>query len=332
LLTKLVDESVKARDALKQEIGSYKERREDASVDPTRVAALKDRLEEALDRNRKREDALAAVRQDLDKERIAPGTDTQRRTALERDIAELDRRIETYRTRAEAIMRVDDLLERRRIDLAERVLGEIARADGVERRPALTKAEKAEDEKRVEQLRQNDQAQAAVAEASRFAVLDRKFDDVKPVRELWERAAQSAREDASLEGRALYNRAMDEFKKLLVDKQDKTAQEARALFEKDGFRFAVDQRGELAKQLPLLNDPQVESRIDMARHADLLRISGQHLTKIADGGDPVAANNLSFMIARDNMQMDVKGALSEHVRQKVVDRLKAEGIDDDREA
>jgi hypothetical protein len=66
----------------------------------------------------------------------------------------------------------------------------------------------------------------------------------------------------------------------------------------------------------------------MARHTDLLRVSGQHLEKLEKDGDPVDPRNLAFMIARDNMQMDVKGPLSEYVRKKVVDRLRDAGIEE----
>lgn len=329
VMTQLINESLRVRDALTQEIGSYKDRRADPTVDQVRVAALEDRVKEALDRNRKQQTAIESIREGAENERNAAGTDAQRRAALERDIPNLDQRIDAYRARAEAIANVGNLLERGRVDLAERFLDAVKRADGSGKRRAL---DPGADKERVERLREMDKGRAATEQATRFAVLDRKFSDVKPVRELWERAAATAKQNPKLVERDLYNRAMDEFKKLLVDQKDETARQARALFEKDGFRFAIDRRGEMERKLPMLNDPHVESRLDMARHADLLRISGQHLTKIEDKGDPVAAENLSFMIARDNMQMDVKGELSEYVRQKVVERMKADGLDYDEEA
>jgi hypothetical protein len=329
VMTQLINESLRVRDALTQEIGTYKDRRADATVDHVQVAALEDRVKEALERNRKQQSAIESIREGAQKERNEAGTDAQRRAALERDIPKLDQRIDAYRARAEAIADVSKLLERGRVDLAERFLDAVKRADGSGKRRAQ---DPDVDKKRVNELREMDTARSTTEQATRFAVLDRKFSDVKPVRELWERAAAVAKENPALVKRDLYNRAMDEFKKLLIDQKDETARQARALFEKDGFRFAVDQRGEMERKLPMLNDPDVESRLDMARHADLLRISGQHLTKIEDNGDPVAADNLSFMIARDNMQMDVQGELSEYVRQKVVERMKAEGVDDDEDA
>ena len=138
-------------------------------------------------------------------------------------------------------------------------------------------------------------------------------------------AATFAREKkGKLDSRELYELAMEKFKHLLlVDDQNQTAIKARSLFEKDGFHFLRDEQKKLKPTLPMLNDPHVESRIDLTRHADLLRISGQHLKKIKDNGDALDPNNLSFMIARDNVQMDVSGPLSEYVRQKVVEYMRA---------
>jgi hypothetical protein len=141
---------------------------------------------------------------------------------------------------------------------------------------------------------------------------------------------QVSAESTNREKRDLYNRVMDDFKKRLVNEQDDTARQARALFEKDGFTFSVDRDQRMESKLPMLKDAQLRG-VDMGRHSDLFRVSGQHLDKIEDGGDPVAAGNLVFQIARDNMQMDVKGTLSEYVRERVVARLKEQGLDVDKD-
>jgi hypothetical protein len=48
------------------------------------------------------------------------------------------------------------------------------------------------------------------------------------VRELCERAAAVVKENPKLVERDLYNRAVDEFKKLLIDQKDETARPTRA--------------------------------------------------------------------------------------------------------
>jgi hypothetical protein len=294
-------------------------------IDAARVADVNKRLENAEDRNRKQIAVIEGVRQEAERERAAAGGDLRKRAALDRDVAALDQRLEAYRAKADALRSTATLIEQQRIDLAERFLDQVKLADGGRRRSL----DKDLDRERVDKVRQTEQARGAIERASQFAVLDRKFSDIKPIKELWDRAAAVAKEDkAQLTGRKLYEKALDQFKSLLANEKDETAREARALFEKDGLRFARDEQGKLKANLPMLDDPYVRSRLDMTRHSDILRVSGQHLIKLEDNGDPVDPANLAFMFARDNMQMDVKGPLSEYVRQKVVERMRTLGLEE----
>src|SRR5262249_43909745 len=140
---------------------------------------------------------------------------------------------------------VSNLIERRRIDLAERFLDLVRVADGG-RRSLRDKDYKNQERKVVEQLRQSEHTRTRIKPAGQFEVLDRKFSEVPPIRDLWDRAATFAREKkGKLDSRELYELAMKEFKQLLVDDQDQTAINARALFEMDGFHFLRDEQGKL---------------------------------------------------------------------------------------
>ena len=314
LLAQLAAETVAARDAVVQDI----------QRNPQAVAELNTRLEDALERNRKQIAVIDGVRQEVGRERDASAGDARKQAALGRDIAALDQRLEAYRARTDALNSTSKLIEQQRLELAGRFLDQVKLADGGRRRSL----DKEQDQQHLDRVREAEKTRTVIESASQFAVLDRKFSDLKPIKDLWERAAASAKADESLKGRELYERAMDAFKRLLAKEHDETARDARELFEKDGLRFARDEQGQLKAALPMLDDPYVQSRLDMARHADLLRVSGQHLEKLEKDGDPVDPRNLAFMIARDNMQMDVKGPLSEYVRKKVVDRLRDAGIEE----
>jgi hypothetical protein len=318
LLAKLSAEAVAVRDALVQDVQDVQRNRQ-------AVADLNTRLEDALERNRKQVAVIEGVRQEARGERDASAGDPRKQAALDRDIAALDQRLEAYRARTDALNSTSKLIEQQRLELAGRFLDQVKLADGGRRRSL----DKEQDQQHLDRVRDAEKTRTVIENASQFAVLDRKFSDLKPIKELWERAAASAKADESLKGRELYERAMDSFKRLLANEQDKTARDARELFEKDGLRFARDEQGKLKAALPMLDDPYVQGRLDMARHSDLLRVSGQHLEKLEKDGDPVDPRNLAFMIARDNMQMDVKGPLSEYVRKKVVDRLRDAGVEED---
>ena len=297
-------------------------------ADVDRVADLNKRLEVAEERNRKQISVIQGAREEKEFERKAADTERQG-IAWDRDAAALDQRLEAYSARADALRGAAKLLEQGRLELAERFLDAVKLADGGPRR-SMSDGERARDTKRVDELRRTEQTRQSLNPASQFAVLDQKFSDLKPINELWERAAAKLTQEdrARLTGRELYNNALDRFKRMLADEEDATARDARALFEKDGLRFARDEQGKLKNTLPMLDDPYLRSRIDMERHSDLLRVSGQHLTKIEDKGDPLDPRNLAFQFGRDNNQMDVKNPMSDYVRQKVADRMRAAGIEE----
>jgi len=336
VVTRMIDEAVRMRDALTQEAREFKDRRADKGVDQERAADLKAGVEDALERNRKQQSALEAAQQDVVTARNAAGGDAARQAVLERDAAELSQRLDAYKARAEAIRNVNTLVEQQRLDLADRLLTAFRDADRG-RRGGMSAEHKARDVERVNTLRQEEGTRVDVARARQFAVLDRKISELAPIKTLWDAAVSTTRdrdrqrgvevsaESRNSEKRDLYNRVMDEFKKRLVEQND-TARQARALFEKDGFQFSLDRDQRIERTLPMLKDAELERGIDMKRHADLFRISGQHLDKIEQGGDPVSPDNLAFQIARDNMQMDAAGVLSEYVRQRVAERLKEQGL------
>ena len=291
---------------------------QDKTLDANR-ADLNRRLEDALKNNRQQIATFEDLRQEIEKKLQDETVDSRKRAALDRNLNELDQRIETYRSRADEIKKVSNLIERQRFDLAERFLKSVELFDGSRQRPGRDESDVKREKEIIEKARLGEQSGEQIKTASQSEILDRKFSEIPEIRELWERAADSARKKAQtveLDDRGLYDLAMDKFKRYLVNEKNETAGNARAEFEKGGFRFLKDERGKLKKALPILNDPYLESRIDMARHADLLRVSGQHLTKLEDKGDPLDPHNLAFQIARDNMYMDLSGELNEYLREK----------------
>ncbi len=156
-------------------------------------------------------------------------------------------------------------------------------------------------------------------------ILDQKFSSNKAILSLWNDAVQAAKAPVDLtttEGaRTAYNNTLKRFLTRLTDESDPVAAEARKVFEESGFRFLRDEKGRLKKNLPILDLPDVEAMIDPKR-LDMLRASGQHLTKIMD--DPSKAldpDNLVWMIGLDNTLMDITDELAEKVRKKTVDQL-----------
>ena len=293
------------------------------TTDTARVANLNNRLDAAEAANRRQIAAVDSARQEADRLRSSAEPASRERAALDRRIAALDQQRDAYRARADALASAARLIEQGRTDVAERFLDAVRVADGGRRR-AVSQDERQREQQRVDRLRQMEDSRQNIVGANQFAVLDRKFSELPPIKELWERAAARAKADAArLQGRELYERALETFKRLLTNEQDETARAARALFERDGLRFARDQQGALKATLPMLDDPYVHSQIDLSRHADMVRVSGQHLRKIEDNGDPVDPANLAFQIARDNMQMDARtGPLSKFVRRRVAERIR----------
>lgn len=183
---------------------------------------------------------------------------------------------------------------------------------------------------------QEQQLSAQVSRAKENAILDQKFSRHQAIKELWQEAvaAISARKAVDLStterAREAYNRAMDAFKTRLTRENDARAAAARKIFEEAGFEFLKDRNGKLMKNLPILKLEEVQKKLDMDRHADLLRVSGQHLHKIEDNRqDALKVENLVFMIARDNMYMDLKGRenkLAKETRERIVEKYDEESI------
>ncbi len=201
--TAMVHAALNQDESNRRDVGSQQTQMADAE----RVADLNKRLENALERNRKQISAIEGVRDEADRERAVAATDSRQRTALERDVAALDQRLEAYRSRADKLKGVGNLIEQGRTDLAERFLDAVRLADGGRRR-STPQEEKQRDQQRVETLQQMQDSREATQRASQYAVLDRKFSELPPIKELWDRAAATAKESpAQLQGRELYEKA-----------------------------------------------------------------------------------------------------------------------------
>ena len=320
-----VDRSTVINAALAQDAGNTR----DADDETSRAAAakLEKRLDVADDRIQKVISAIEGARQDVERER-ATASDANERIARDRDLAALDARLETYRERAAMLDGVSKLLDQNRADLASRFLDAVEMFDGKPRAPRTENAKK-EDEQIVDKLRAMEDSREKIRRSQEYSVLDQKISQLPPIKELWERATADVKDrKPTLKDRDLYDEVRAAFTRLLTREKHETAEltetarQARALFEKDGLRFERDERDKLKAALPMLDDSYVRSRLDMQRHADVLRVSGQHLRKLEEGGDPVRPDNIAFQFARDNMHMDAStGPLSEHVRKKVAEEL-----------
>lgn len=174
--------------------------------------------------------------------------------------------------------------------------------------------------------------QAAIAAQIRQAVanpvLDKKFSYHTKICEMWQEAVSAAQRTPNLDSTELarreYVNAMARFITRLTQENDMRAAKVRKIFEDSGFKFLRKQDGHLKRALPILNLPEIEQQIDMQRHADLLRISGQHLTLISDTANngpqqALDASNLAWMIARDNMQMDINEKIAREVRRRLIE-------------
>jgi hypothetical protein len=164
---------------------------------------------------------------------------------------------------------------------------------------------------------------------SENAILDQKVSRHKVILDLWQDAVNAAKKTPDVTtakgARKAYVETMARFLTRLTNENDPQAKAARKLFEDAGFKFLSDESGRLKKNLPLLNLPEIEKKIDISRHADLLRVSGQHLKKIEDSPqEALKADNLVFMIARDNMYMDLENELAEEIRKLTVSDMEKE--------
>lgn len=171
-----------------------------------------------------------------------------------------------------------------------------------------------------------EQSAAKKATTTVMSVLDRKFSDNPAIRQLWNEAAASARTAPDLSttdgARKAYDGTMGRFITRLTNESNPVATEARAAFEANGFKFLRNGKGALKKNLPVLDLPGVEKSLAKAAHMDMLRASGQHMTKISvDPSRALDADNLAWMIARDNIHMDVKGKLAAKVRAEAVKKI-----------
>ncbi len=104
-----------------------------ASLEQQRVERLNENLARAIDRNARKLAAFRAVRAVLRAEH-AKAVDSERRASLAWDIEELEERISFYKVRGDAIERSRNLIEQRRLDMAEKFLDEILIADRTHRR------------------------------------------------------------------------------------------------------------------------------------------------------------------------------------------------------
>jgi hypothetical protein len=181
LMAQFVAESVRARDALTKDAREFKDRRADKSVDQERTADLKNRVEEALSRNLKQQSALEAAQKDAAEARNAPGTELAKQARLERDIAELAQRLDAYKVRADAIRNINDLIEQQRLDLADRVLTSFRDADRGHR-AGMTPEQKAEDDRRVNKLKEQG-PRASLEQTRQFDVLERRFNEREPIKQ-----------------------------------------------------------------------------------------------------------------------------------------------------
>jgi hypothetical protein len=104
-----------------------------ASLEQQRVERLNENLARAIDRNASKLAAFRAVRTALRGEH-AKAVDSEQRASLAWDIEELEERINFYKVRGDAIERSRNLIEQRRLDMAEKFLDEIVIADRKHRR------------------------------------------------------------------------------------------------------------------------------------------------------------------------------------------------------
>jgi hypothetical protein len=156
-------------------------------------------------------------------------------------------------------------------------------------------------------------------------IQDREFSKNASIRQLWDDAVRAARNTPDLStaesARQAYDNTMKRFLTRLMGESPE-AVAARKIFEDSGFKFLTKDDGELKKTLPWLNVPDVENGIDARKHADLLRVSGQHLKSIEDAPElALAPSNIAWMIGRDNIHMDANTPHARSIRSKTVDQI-----------